>query len=174
MDHARYPIGRYTPPPEITAAQRAEWIEQLSSAPAELITAVEDLSESQLDTAYRPGGWTIRQVVHHVPDSHINSYIRFRLALTENAPTIKPYEESAWAELTDAKHAPIDASLLLLVALHQRWVTLLQSLSDEQFNRTFRHPEHGEVTLNWNLGLYAWHGRHHTAHIRNLREREGW
>jgi len=132
------------------------------------------LSTEQLDTPYRPGGWTVRQVVHHLPDSHLNSYIRFRLALTEKEPTIKPYDQERWAELDDAKTAPIEPSLALLEALHQRWIMLLRSLIPADFARTFNHPEMGIVTLDATLRLYEWHGRHHTAHITSLRERMGW
>ncbi len=132
------------------------------------------LSPEQLDTPYRPGGWTVRQVVHHVPDSHINSYIRFKLALTEPEPTIKPYDEALWAELADTPATPVEVSLTLLDSLHGRWVPLLRSLSGADFARQFRHPELGMVRLDGNLALYAWHGRHHVAHITSLRERMGW
>jgi hypothetical protein len=170
----RYPIGRYRAPNDITDSNLEEWIGELAALPENLREAVTGLSESQLDTPYRPGGWTVRQVVHHVPDSHMNSYVRFRLALTEENPTIKPYEEARWAELSDARHAPIEPSLELLVGLHYRFTTLLRSLTPEQFGRTFRHPELGEVSLDWTVGMYAWHSRHHVAHIKNLRLREGW
>jgi uncharacterized damage-inducible protein DinB len=139
-----------------------------------LRSAVADLNEDQLATPYRPGGWNVRQVVHHLPDSHLNSYIRFRLALTEDNPVVKPYQEAAWAELHDARSAPIELSLALLESLHQRWALLLRSLSERDFARTFQHPELGQLTLAWNLGLYAWHGRHHLAHITNLRTNQGW
>jgi len=132
------------------------------------------LNEAQLDTPYRDGGWTVRQVVHHVPDSHMNAYIRFRLALTEHEPVIKPYDEAAWAELVDAKSAPPEISLTLLDALHDRWVRLLRSMSDADFLKQFRHPELGVVPLEKNLALYAWHGKHHVAHITRLRERMQW
>jgi hypothetical protein len=132
------------------------------------------LTEAQLQTPYRPGGWTVRQVVHHVPDSHMNAYIRFKLALTEDNPTIKPYDEAAWALLADTAHTPIQESLALLDALHRRWVVLLESLAPGDFARRLTHPEHGPVTLEWMLQLYAWHGRHHTAHVTALRQREGW
>jgi len=132
------------------------------------------LSEQQLDTPYRDGGWTVRQVVHHMPDSHMNSYVRLRLALTENEPIIKPYVEHLWADLYDARTAPIAVSLALLEALHQRWVMLLRSLKPADFSRTFRHPENGVRTIDWLLQLYAWHGRHHVAHITSLRERMKW
>jgi uncharacterized damage-inducible protein DinB len=135
--------------------------------------AVAGLTEQQLDTPYRAGGWTVRQVVHHVPESHMNSYVRFKLALTEDDPVIKPYDEVLWAKLADA-YAPIEGSLALLDALHQRWVPLLESMKDGDFERTFRHPELGPVRLDQNLALYAWHGKHHVAHITALRDRMGW
>lgn len=170
----RFPVGRYKPQPQATPQDRAEWLNELESLPAKLRQAVEGLSNEQLDTSYRPGGWTVRQVVHHLPDSHMNSYMRFRFALTEDTPLIKPYDEATWAELTDAKSAPIGLSLGLLENLHARWTILLRSLSDAQFARSFRHPAMGDVRLDTALGLYAWHGRHHLAHITNLRQRNGW
>jgi hypothetical protein len=170
----RYPVGRYQPPASITAEHRQEWIDTLAHTPAKLRSAVKELAGEQLDTPYRPGGWTIRQVVHHFPDSHMNSYMRFRLALTEDEPVIKPYHENLWAELTDAQTAPIEASLELFDGLHRRWVALLSKLTPEQFQRTFRHPEIGVRNLEWTLGLYDWHCRHHLAHIENTRERLGW
>lgn len=173
-DDLKYPLGRYQPPAAISPSQRATWIDQMAELPGQLSKAVAGLEDAQLDTPYRPGGWTVRQVVHHLPDSHLNSYTRFRLALTENSPLIKPYEEAAWAQLTDARTAPIAPSLTLLEGLHARFVLLLRSLSDNDFARTFRHPELGEIRLDWTLGLYAWHCLHHTAHINNLRTREGW
>ena len=135
--------------------------------------ALAGLSDSQLDTPYRPGGWTVRQVAHHVPDSHMNSYVRFRLALTEDEPVIKPYEESRWAELPDARGMPVEPSLVLLESLHARWVPLLRSLSAAEWKRSFRHPELGPVRLENNAALYAWHGRHHVAHITALRQTNG-
>jgi len=174
MEDLRYPIGRYAPPSEIARGDRAAWIKDLALAPAALRTAVEGLSEQRLDTPYRPGGWTVRQVVHHLPDSHLNAYARFKLALTEDAPTIKPYDEAAWAELPDSE-GPIDPSLDLLDALHRRWVSLLHAMTDEDWGRTFFHPEQGRaLRLDWTLGMYAWHGRHHVAHVTALRDREGW
>jgi hypothetical protein len=170
----KFPIGRYQPPGHIDETLRNEWIAELEALPEKLRKAVAGLSESQLDTPYRPGGWTVRQVVHHLPDSHTNSYIRFRLALTEDTPTIKPYEESKWAELSDARQSPIEPSLDLLNGLHRRFTALLRSLNSDEFAKTFRHPELGEIRLDWTLGLYAWHSRHHVAHINNLRVREGW
>lgn len=174
MEDLRYPIGRYAPPPEITPDVRAGWIEALALAPAALRAAVADLAEHQLDTPYRPDGWSVRQVVHHVPDSHLNAYTRYKLALTEDAPTIKPYDEARWAELPDSE-GPIGPSLDLLDALHRRWVSLLGAMTEADWARTFVHPEHGRpLRLDWTLGLYAWHGRHHTAHVTALRRREGW
>ena len=170
----RFPIGRYRPPHEITGAVREEWIGELESLPHKLRNAVAGLSDSQLDTRYRTGGWSVRQVVHHLPDSHMNSYVRFRLALTEDNPAIKAYEEDRWAELPDARESPLEASLLLLDGLHRRFTALLRSLTANDFARTFRHSDLGEVRLDWTLGLYAWHSRHHVAHITNLRLRENW
>ena len=170
----RYPIGRFERPAAATAEDREGWIAALAAAPARLRAAVRGLDEAQLDTPYRPGGWTVRQVIHHVPDSHMNSYIRFRLALTEADPLIKPYDEAQWAGLHDARTLPVEVSLQLLEALHTRWVDLLRSLSPAEFDRTFRHPELGQMTLYANLALYAWHGRHHEAHVTGLRERSGW
>jgi hypothetical protein len=170
----RYPIGKFTPPQEITTALRQQAIAAIAEAPAKLRTATKGLNDAQLDTPYREGGWTVRQVAHHVPDSHMNAYTRFKLALTEREPTIKPYDEARWAELEDAK-APIDVSLALLDSLHDRWVRLLRSLKPEQFARTLRHPEHQSVlTVDWLLFQYAWHGRHHTAHITELRKQKSW
>ena len=170
----KYPLGRYQPPEVISPCQRATWIEQMAELPAHLTNVVAGLNDSQLDTPYRPGGWTVRQVVHHLPDSHMNSYTRVRLALTENSPLIKPYQEAAWAQLSDARTAPVAPSLMLLEGLHARFVLLLRSLSDDDFARTLRHPERGENRLDWTLGLYAWHGLHHVAHINALRTREAW
>jgi DinB superfamily len=169
-----YPIGKFDFQAPVPAASRPQLIEQIAEAPARLRQAVLGLDDAQLDTPYRPGGWTVRQLVHHLPDSHMNSYIRFRLALTEEAPTIKPYDQGKWAGLPDARTMPAEPSLALLENMHQRWVALLRSMSDQDFTRTFRHPELGLVRLDTNLGLYAWHGRHHVAHITGLRERMGW
>jgi hypothetical protein len=170
----QYPIGRFEWRGQNSADDRRRLIDAIDQTPANLRAAVEDLSEQQLDTPYRPGGWTVRQVTHHVPDSHMNAYIRFRLALTEEEPTIRPYDEGRWAELADARTAPVETSLVLLEALHLRWAMLLRSLSEADFARPFRHPELGIVSLDNNLALYAWHGRHHVAHIMFLRERMGW
>ncbi len=161
----KYPVGKFRRPEKLTEERRESGIRTIAETPARLSAAVGGLTAAQLDTPYRPGGWTVRQVVHHLPDSHMNSYIRFRLALTENEPTIKPYDEARWAELADAKSAPIEPSLALLDNLHERWVVLLRSLSPADWSRTFRHPEMGLMTLEQNLALYDWHGRHHVAHI---------
>ena len=170
----RYPIGQYASPQQVTPALREQAISAIAEAPAKLRAAVKGLNDEQLNTPYRQGGWSVRQVAHHVPDSHLNAYIRLRLALTEQEPTIKPYEEARWAELEDAKSAPVEVSLTLLDSLHERWVRLLRSLKQEDYERTFRHPEHGVRTVDWLLFLYAWHGRHHTAHIAELRKSRGW
>jgi uncharacterized damage-inducible protein DinB len=169
----RYPIGRFTPPPTTTSDDHKTHIQTLRALPERLRAAVDGLDEAQLDTPYRDGGWTVRQLVHHIADSHANSYVRFKLALTEDSPTIKPYDEAAWAELPDSR-LPIEPSLALTEALHQRWVALLLSLSDEDFQRTFNHPERGPQNLGTTLALYDWHSRHHTAHITQLRARMSW
>jgi hypothetical protein len=174
MVDARYPIGKFHfdgPPSE---AQRASLINDIEQAPAALRSAVKGLTPEQLDTPYREGGWTVRQVTHHVPDSHVNAYVRFKLALTEDEPTIKPYAEDQWAQLTDTQSTPVEVSLTLLESLHSRWVNLLRSLRPEDWKRTFRHPELGLVSLEKNLALYSWHGRHHVAHVTELRKRMGW
>jgi uncharacterized damage-inducible protein DinB len=170
----RYPIGTFRRPAAVSAEDRVSWIATLAAAPARFRDAVRDLDASRLDTPYRPDGWTVRQVVHHVADSHMNSYIRFRLALTETDPTIKPYDEAQWATLHDAHTMPVEVSLQLLESLHLRWVDLLNSLTPADFDRTFRHPELGQMTLNATLALYDWHSRHHEAHITALRQRMGW
>jgi uncharacterized damage-inducible protein DinB len=170
----RYPIGKFVPPLEIAVRQRYTWISEIEILPAKLRKSIAKLDDEQLATPYREGGWTIRQVVHHLPDSHLNSYGRFRLALTEDSPTIKPYREDAWANLPDAKSAPVELSLNLLDALHGRWVILLRSMDEDQFRRVFEHPEVGQMSLGCALALYAWHGRHHLAHIENLCTRRGW
>ena len=171
----RYPVGTYTLVTVPTREEVAGWIEDISAAPAAMRAAVSGLGPAQLETPYRPGGWTVRQVVHHVADSHMNAYIRFKLALTEDTPTIKPYDEAAWAELEDTAAVPISVSLDLLDALHVRWIALVRSLTADDLERDFRHPEKGRIMrLDSTLGLYAWHGRHHVAHVTALREREGW
>jgi hypothetical protein len=170
----RYPIGKYEPKAPLTTAERADAISQIAAAPNCLRDAVAGFSRAQFDTPYRPGGWTVRQVVHHLPDAHLNAYVRFKLALTEDEPTIKAYDEARWAELQDSRETPVEVSLALLEALHQRWGVLLQSLRPEDFARRLRHPQRGTMTLDHVLGIYAWHGRHHVAHITSLRQREGW
>lgn len=170
----RYPIGSFEFAGPLTADQRRACIDKIEETPTRMRAAVAGLDIEQLDTPYRPEGWTVRQVVHHVPESHLNSYIRFKLAITEEEPTIKPYFEDRWAELDDARQAPISLSLDLLDAVHGRWVWFLRSLKPGDFQRTFRHPELGIVSLDKNVALYAWHGRHHVAHITSLRERMGW
>ena len=170
----QYPIGKFEWSGAITDSQREQLIAQIGEVPKQLRQAVRGLTQAQVDTPYRPGGWTVRQVVHHLPDSHMNTYVRFRLALTEDEPTIKPYDQERWAALEDARTAPIELSLTLLESLHSRWVLLLRSLRAQDFSRTFRHPELGVVSLDKYLGLVAWHGRNHVAHITSLREREGW
>jgi hypothetical protein len=170
----RFPIGKfvYTAPP--TAEQRATLIADIEQAPAALRAAVRGLDQQQLDTPYRDGGWTVRQVVHHVPESHMNAYIRFKLALTEDQPTIKPYEQQLWAELPDVKSTPIEVSLALMDSLHDRFVRVLRLMKEQDWKRSFRHPELGIVPLEKNLALYSWHGRHHVAHITELKKRMGW
>lgn len=174
MSDLRYPIGKFTYDGLLTEAQRQEALDNIAQTPAKLRAAVKGLSEAQLDTHYRPGGWTVRQVVHHMPDSHMNSYVRCKLALTEQEPTIKPYAEDRWAELADTKATPIEVSLTLLDSLHDRWMRLLRSMTAEDWKKSFRHPELGLMPLDRNLALYSWHGRHHVAHITGLRQREGW
>jgi len=174
MTDLRYPIGKFSYNGTLTADQKRDFLNDIAAAPAKLRAAVKGLSEDQLDTPYRPGGWTVRQVIHHVPDSHLNSYVRFKLALTEDEPTIKPYAEDRWAELADTKTTPVEISLTLLDSLHDRWVRLLRSLTPEEWKRTFRHPDLGPMTLEKTLALYAWHGRHHVSHITELRARQGW
>jgi hypothetical protein len=170
----RYPIGPFVPHEHLTPDERSRMLDDIANTPARMREAVAGLSESQLDTAYREGGWSVRQVVHHVPDSHLNAYIRLKLALTEDEPTIKPYAEDRWAELEDSRDTPIEISLTLLESLHSRWMVLLRALDENDFRRKFRHPEHGSVTLDWLVAMYSWHGRHHTGHITSLRQRMGW
>ncbi|HEU4699807.1 MAG TPA: putative metal-dependent hydrolase [Gemmatimonadales bacterium] len=171
----RYPIGRFTYEHPLADAERAAAIEAITQAPWLLREAVAGLDDAQLDTPYREGGWTVRQVVHHVPDSHLNAYTRFKLALTEERPTVRPYDEAAWAELPDGRTGSIDVSLALLEALHERWVRTLQAMAPGDFARTIYHPEHAkEMSLDQLLAMYAWHGRHHVAHVTELRRRKGW
>lgn len=174
MEDLSYPIGRFKPESQLSDQKRAECIQEIEAAPAALREAVKGLSREQLDTPYRPGGWTVRQVAHHLPDSHMNAYIRFRLALTESQPTIKPYEQLLWADLPDATTADVEMSLTLLDGLHKRWVALLKAMKPEDFKRTYNHPETGVHALENVLQMYAWHGRHHATHITSLRKRMGW
>jgi hypothetical protein len=174
MSDPRYPIGKFHFDGSTSEEQRAKLIHDIEQAPPVMRAAIRDLSPEQLDTPYREGGWTIRQVAHHVPDSHMNAYMRFKLALTEDEPTIKPYAEDRWAQLADTKSTPVEVSLALLESLHTRWVCLLRSIQPEYWKRTFRHPELGTVSLERTLALYSWHGQHHAAHITGLRKRMGW
>jgi hypothetical protein len=174
MEDPRYPIGPFRFDGQVDPARRRQRIDEIAAAPDHLRAAVAGLRPAQLDTPYREKGWTVRQVVHHVPDSHLNAYTRIKLALTEDEPTIKPYEEARWAELPDAR-GPVEISLSLLESLHRRWVLLLRELTPADFNRRFRHPEQGRaMALDEVLAMYAWHGRHHVAHITSLRRRMGW
>jgi len=174
LEDLRYPVGKFSKPAISMAGIRGAHIQTLRQLPERLRGAFAGLTEPQLDTPYREGGWTARQVIHHVADSHANSYVRMKLALTEDWPTIKPYDEAAWAELPDARLLPVDISLDLVAALHKRWVLLLEALSDDDFRRGYVHPEGGRQNLAEVLALYDWHSRHHTAHIVNLRSRMGW
>lgn len=174
IENLRYPIGRYQPAP-FTQQQKEKWLLDLQFLPTELELAVQDLDEAQLLTPYRDGGWTVQQLVHHIADSHMNAYTRFKLGLTETNPAIRPYDEKEWAKLNDVTTVPINVSITLLHALHRRWVVMLTDLTDEQWQRTVFHPEHkNEMTLWFMLGMYSWHGRHHLKHITSLRERMGW
>jgi len=171
--HPRYPIGPFRKPASLTPDEIRAGIRVIADTPANLRRAVEGLDDAQLDTPYREGGWTVRQVVHHVPDSHLNSYVRFKLGLTEDNPTVKPYEEARWAETADNR-LPIENSLRLLETLHARWVPLLESFRPEDWSRTLHHPEAGALRLDQLLALYVWHGPHHVAHVTELRKRNGW
>jgi uncharacterized damage-inducible protein DinB len=170
----RYPVGKFSHEGPVTAEQRTQFIDQVAQAPAKLRAAIQGLSDAQLDTPYRDGGWTARQVVHHVADSHMNAFIRYKLALTEDNPTIKPYAENLWAELPDGKSLLPELSLTIVDNVHQRWITLLRSLKETDWARTFTHPELGLRRLDLTLALYAWHGRHHVAHITTLRKQKSW
>jgi len=174
MSDPRFPIGKFHYEGAPSADQRSKFIAEIEQTPAAIRAAVQGLSPKQLDTPYRDGGWTVRQVVHHVPESHMNAYIRFKLALTEDEPTIKPYAEDLWAKLADVQSTPLEVSLALLDNLHLRWAPLLRGLQETDWKRTFIHPENGVVSLDKNLALYAWHGKHHTAHITDLRKRMRW
>lgn len=175
MNHSlRFPIGDYSFDGNASVEQYSNWIDAIEAHPAELRAAVQGLNDAQLDTRYRPDGWTVRQVVHHLADSHMNSYIRFKLGMTESEPTIRPYNEALWAELDDARIGPLNCSLNLIEALHERWGIFLRSMHPEDFKRSLIHPEIGTERLEWFLGFYAWHGKHHVAHITSLRDREQW
>jgi uncharacterized damage-inducible protein DinB len=169
-----YPIGRFEMPASVDTAARNGYVSHIEAAPQKLREAVAGLNARQLDTPYRAGGWTVRQVVHHLADSHLNAYARFRLALTEDTPTICPYDQALWAELPDAKTGDVETSLSLLDAVHSRWLACIRAIPAEAFDRTYRHPEMGVVSLHQQLALYAWHGRHHVAHITSLVQRSGW
>lgn len=174
MEDLRYPIGKYEPQP-FSEKQLQAWLIDIKFLPQHLENSVLNLDEAQLDEPYREGGWTVRQLIHHVADSHMNAYTRFKLGLTEDNPTIKPYDEAAWAKLADTQTIVINVSLTLLHALHTRWMGVLNAITTEEWNRTVVHPEHGkQMTLWYLLGMYAWHGRHHTAHVTSLRERNRW
>ena len=173
LDDLRYPVGRFSPAASTLPGIREAHIQTLRMLPGVLRSAVSGLNDAQLDTPYREGGWTVRQVVHHVPDSHAMCYTRFKLALTEDWPTIKPYDEAAWANLADSR-LPIEVSLAMLEAVHGRWVALLESMTEADFQKGFTHPERGSQKLATTLALYDWHSRHHTAHITGLRARQGW
>lgn len=170
----RYPVGKFAPKDRLTPDERAVLIRQIEEMPECLVQALAGLSEGQLNTPYRDGGWTVRQVVHHLADSHINAYIRFRLAVTEDNPTVKPYNEKRWSELVDSRTAPIDLSLSIIEGLHTRWVMMLESFTQADFERRVQHPENGPMDVDRLLQLYAWHGRHHVAHITELRKKSGW
>lgn len=174
MSDPRYPIGKFNFDGAPSEAQRNQFIDDVVQTPAALRAAIRNLSPAQIETPYRDGGWTVRQVVHHVPESHMNSYIRCKLALTENEPTIKPYMEDLWASTAEVHSTPLEVSLVLLESLHDRWVRLLRTLKPADWKRTFRHPELGLTTLEKNLALYSWHGKHHVAHITELRKKMGW
>lgn len=174
VEDLRFPIGKMVLPERFDAAWRAQAIQIIADTPTQLAQAVAGLTDEQIETPYRPDGWTVRQLVHHVADSHINAYVRFKLALTEHEPAVRNYDEAAWAELEDTRRVPIEVSLELLDALHARWVALLQAMHDADFQRTLVHPKHGVRTLDQMLATYAWHGPHHVAHVTRLVERSGW
>ncbi len=174
MTDPQYPIGKFVFDPDVTPEKRKRWIEDIAAAPALFRTAADHLTDAQLDTAYREGGWTVRQVIHHMADSHLTNLVRFRMALTENVPAIPGYDPAKWAEIPDAKTGPVDVSLNLLEAIHIRWVLLLKAITPTDFARSFRRPDGQTVTLDRALQTYAWHGKHHAAQIMGLRERQGW
>ena len=174
LDALRFPLGRPHLREVLAPEERASMIRVLDELPLHLRDAVDGLTAEQLDTPYRPGGWTVRQVVHHLPDSHLNAYVRFKLAVTEDNPTIRPYDEQAWAREKDAREGPVGPSLILLEGLHRRWVAWLATLPEEAWSRPLRHPDSGSLNLNQLLCIYEWHSRHHLAHVTRLREREGW
>jgi len=174
MSDPRYPVGKFSFEGPLSEEQKTKFLDEIEQTPARLKAAVQGLSAQQLDTPYRDGGWTVRQVVHHVPDSHMNSYMRFKLALTEEEPTIRTYMEDRWAELPEARTAPIELSLGLLENLHKRWMLMLRAIPEADWKRTFLHPALGLMNLERTLALYAWHGRHHVAHVTELRKRMGW
>jgi uncharacterized damage-inducible protein DinB len=174
MTDPQYPIGKFSPDPDVTPAKRQGWIEEIAAAPAAFRRAVAGLNETQLDTTYRDGGWTVRQVVHHMADSHLHTLMRFRVALTENEPAITGYDPGKWGELPDAKTGPVEVSLNLFDAIHARWILLLKAMSPADFPRTFRRPDGQVVTLDRALQTYAWHGKHHAAQITDLRRRMAW
>lgn len=174
MPDPRYPIGKFDLSAKPTTEERSALIADIERTPSALRAAVQGLTPQQIETPYRDGGWTVKQVVHHVPDSHINAYIRFKLALTEDEPTIKPYEEARWAELEDSRSTPLEVSLSLMDSVHDRWLRVLRSIRPEEWKRTFRHPEIGVLTLEQALVIYGWHGKHHVAHITELRKLKGW
>ena len=174
MNDPRYPIGRFVPDAQPSPSTRGSHLETIASLPSRIRQAVAGLNDSQLNSPYREGGWTVKQVVHHVADSHLNAYIRFKWAMTEENPTIKPYDETAWAALKDSELTPVDVSLSLLESLHLRWTVLLRSMKAEDFKKKFVHPDSGQHEVDWLLSLYSWHGNHHLAHITSLKERMGW
>ncbi|HKX33044.1 MAG TPA: putative metal-dependent hydrolase [Blastocatellia bacterium] len=173
-EELRFPVGDFVIDPAVTDEKRRGWIAEMAQAPANLRAALAELSNDQLDTYYREGGWTLRQVVHHLADAHINGFVRFKLALTENNPLVKTFEEALWAETIDGREAPVELSLKLLEALHERWVILLNSLRESDFTHRFSHPQRGAMTIDQAIQLYAWHGVHHIAHVTGLRKRKGW
>lgn len=175
IDTLKYPIGKFVKPLNITRDILKQWIADITSFPSRLDKEVSQLSDTQLDTPYRPEGWTLRQVVHHCADSHLNAFTRLKLTLTEDSPTVKPYYEERWAELIDSKTFPIESSIKILQGIHTRWVAILHSLTDQDLQRIFIHPEHGrQFKLEENVGIYAWHGNHHLAHITTLKKLENW